>query len=312
MKATKKIVGASCALVAAVALSAGSTFAWFASNNKVTATGMHVQATVPTNLYIEKGYIANVDSVNKDVITIGTSAADLSPAAVSTEAVTGATISAANASGVTKLFVEQAKTYTDGNKPTATTPGTVATYTDIGTITPDMTAGTVKSVWAGETADGGDAYEQIDYIYSADMTLANKSKEADIDAKVTIGVDAAITSVSQTVSFLRVGFLIGSTTDGTTWTYDYVSAENDITIASNVITTGTKYVYDATKKTVTIEFAELIKGFKSNSVRTVTLLAWFDGNDSDCFVNNAASVNEFNLSVEYEAKAVATPTPVEP
>ncbi len=35
MKATKKIVGAACALVAAVALSAGSTFAWFTSNAEV-------------------------------------------------------------------------------------------------------------------------------------------------------------------------------------------------------------------------------------------------------------------------------------
>ncbi len=36
MKATKKIVGAACALVAAVALSAGSTFAWFTANSQVS------------------------------------------------------------------------------------------------------------------------------------------------------------------------------------------------------------------------------------------------------------------------------------
>ncbi len=45
MKATKKIVGAACALVAAVALSAGSTFAWFASNGEVTATGLNVDVS---------------------------------------------------------------------------------------------------------------------------------------------------------------------------------------------------------------------------------------------------------------------------
>lgn len=44
MKATKKIVGATCALVAAVALSAGSTFAWFSANTSVNATGMNVTA----------------------------------------------------------------------------------------------------------------------------------------------------------------------------------------------------------------------------------------------------------------------------
>ncbi len=36
MKATKKIVGAACALIAAVALSAGSTFAWFTANSQVS------------------------------------------------------------------------------------------------------------------------------------------------------------------------------------------------------------------------------------------------------------------------------------
>jgi hypothetical protein len=40
MKATKKIIGATCALVAAVALSAGTTFAWFSSNTDVTASGL--------------------------------------------------------------------------------------------------------------------------------------------------------------------------------------------------------------------------------------------------------------------------------
>ncbi|MCM1438707.1 MAG: SipW-dependent-type signal peptide-containing protein [Roseburia sp.] len=46
MKATKKIVGAACALVAAVALSAGSTFAWFTSNSNVTVG--QIEATVVT------------------------------------------------------------------------------------------------------------------------------------------------------------------------------------------------------------------------------------------------------------------------
>lgn len=49
MKATKKIVGAACALVAAVALSAGSTFAWFAINEDVSATGMSVTANTNVN-----------------------------------------------------------------------------------------------------------------------------------------------------------------------------------------------------------------------------------------------------------------------
>lgn len=51
MKATKKIVGAACALVAAVALSAGSTFAWFSSNGTVDAKGLEV-AVSTNNAYL--------------------------------------------------------------------------------------------------------------------------------------------------------------------------------------------------------------------------------------------------------------------
>ena len=51
MKATKKIVGAACALVAAVALSAGTTFAWFAANTTVTANNLTVSANTD-NAYL--------------------------------------------------------------------------------------------------------------------------------------------------------------------------------------------------------------------------------------------------------------------
>ena len=54
MKATKKIVGAACALVAAVALSAGTTFAWFAQNNTVTADSMQVKANTNSPYLIIK------------------------------------------------------------------------------------------------------------------------------------------------------------------------------------------------------------------------------------------------------------------
>lgn len=54
MKATKKIVGATAALVAALALSAGSTFAWFSSNSSVTATGMDISVATTKNIVISK------------------------------------------------------------------------------------------------------------------------------------------------------------------------------------------------------------------------------------------------------------------
>lgn len=58
MKATKKIVGAACALVAAVALSAGSTFAWFTSNGTVKATGLTIDVNT-SNSYLVIGNEVN-------------------------------------------------------------------------------------------------------------------------------------------------------------------------------------------------------------------------------------------------------------
>lgn len=54
MKATKKIVGATAALVAAVALSAGSTFAWFATNNSVNVAGMNVSVNSGQSLWVSQ------------------------------------------------------------------------------------------------------------------------------------------------------------------------------------------------------------------------------------------------------------------
>lgn len=62
MKATKKIVGAACALVAATALAAGSTFAWFTSNGTVDAKGLEIEVNTNNSYLIigkDTGDLAN-------------------------------------------------------------------------------------------------------------------------------------------------------------------------------------------------------------------------------------------------------------
>lgn len=51
-KAMKKIIVAGVALVAAVGLATGTTFAWFSMNDQVTVTGMSVTTQVSSNLFI--------------------------------------------------------------------------------------------------------------------------------------------------------------------------------------------------------------------------------------------------------------------
>jgi len=52
IKASKKIIMAALALLMAVGLAAGSTFAWFSMNDKVTVSGMAVTTQVSSNLLV--------------------------------------------------------------------------------------------------------------------------------------------------------------------------------------------------------------------------------------------------------------------
>lgn len=63
IKASKKIIMAALALLMAVGLAAGSTFAWFSMNNKVTVTGMEVKTKVSSNLLIAEDTISSTTRI---------------------------------------------------------------------------------------------------------------------------------------------------------------------------------------------------------------------------------------------------------
>ena len=308
MKATKKIVGAACALVAAVALSAGSTFAWFATSNTVSVTEMKVQATVPMNLYIEGGYELDMTKFSKTSLAINDSeVTPLTPAAISTD--TGAALKTITGSGdsatatvnnfdgstaSTTLNVLKAPELDDTAKwevvPTSGTSGVVAAngYSTMDTFTFAST---------GVTADAdkkvGDKAGYVPYVYKQDMTLANKGMEINVDATVTISWAQGSTD---TYKFIRVGFVLGTPTldsDGnvTAWTYAFKSLQNDISTVTNVSATN--------KDTIAFEYEDLIKNFVQDSLTTVTFLVWFDGDDPDCFVDNAIKVNAFSIDINF-------------
>lgn len=69
MKATKKIVGAACALVAAVALSAGSTFAWFTSNGTVKANGLQIDVNTSNSFLIIGSSLSELRPASADDTT---------------------------------------------------------------------------------------------------------------------------------------------------------------------------------------------------------------------------------------------------
>lgn len=183
MKATKKIVGATAALVAALALSAGSTFAWFSGNTSVSAEGMKVQVVVPTNLYIAKGHQTDLDNITGVSIDYEELTANkLEPAKVSQ-----------NSTTQTQLDVEIPKTWT--TEPTTGTAGEAATYDTVGTVT------------AAGGGVNGDSATVTNYVAIYQMTVVMKaddpSKTYGLDAKVDISGIADDTSNT----YFKCGFI---------------------------------------------------------------------------------------------------------
>ncbi len=311
MKATKKIVGAACALVAAVALSAGSTFAWFAQNAKVTVTGVEVKASVPTNLYIEKGYKSTVNDVNLTTIKFDDESAKLkalTPAAVLTadvtESDTGVDLtgkegdevkSYKDTEGSFDLYLFTAPDATVAGKwetaPTPLSPGKPKDLVQIAKGKVDSTDA-AKFAW-DETEGNRDADAKVtaaDCIATFDMTLANKTNAIGISATV----DVTGTTDDETLTFVRTGFLVGVQDNDTdeTMTYSFVSLPNSSVISG----TTTQFVYN-----------NLIASFNGNTIATVTFMVWFDGNDTDCFVNHAKTVDDIEFSITFNTAAGAVP-----
>lgn len=196
MKATRKIVGAACALVAAVALSAGSTFAWFTSNGVVTATGLEVDV-----------------STNNAYLIIADSAANLSKG--------WKTISLENVGKVTSGEGENVTTapvqLLPSSYKTATVTGTgddaTATLTDPTTNAPgDATCVTKVGNWF--TAQG---------TTSTNGTIDNSTKTVLTEFAGYVVTTDIYVSVAGTVAVKDVNMTI----DATTWSKTNEEATNN-------------------------------------------------------------------------------------
>ncbi len=299
MKATKKIVGAACALVAAVALSAGSTFAWFSTNAQVTVTGMQVQAVVPDNLYIKRDVERDPAKITETSVDFGdTEAHKLNPAKV--ELATTAESGATNKN----LEVKEAITYS--TDPSATQGGVATAYDTIGTM--KETDRALANALTGEGAKQAANYA-AKYTFSIvrlkEVATGTKSS---LDAEVVLTFNTAVTGADadtdKTWKFIRTGFYVASTDTTNSLEATWVSIEN--TAATLTDATG--------GKTLTFDYSStdsVIKDvLKSNTAYVITLVVYFDGDDTDCFVNNAQTTNGISVQATFTVTDTdPTPTP---
>ncbi len=272
MKASKKIVGAACALIAAAALSAGSTFAWFSSNEKVEVTGMRLQAVVPDALFIKEGIVTSVAAITETSLNYADSeTTKLNPAVVE-----------ANEGGEsTEWAVKYAETYK--TNPTGGTPGEADKLTALGTFdnasTDFLSTDDTKPNLPKEYAT----------MYVMSLARINNKTGAELQAEVEFTFDNS--DGDNTYKFLRCGFLCG-----TRWTSIANEEATDVC------------AYDTTAKTVTFSYKgtnAVYDEFDGNTAYQIQFVVWFDGPDKDCYVNNALETHNISVKITYEVEDVA-------
>lgn len=285
MKATKKIVGAACALVAAVALSAGSTFAWFATNSHVEVSAMKVQSTVPTGLLnIVGGHVYDITAINSTVLESSSPAGVYYPVRIEKDSDTT----------FTKLVLKNAPALdsTDGwdTKPSSDNAGAVAEGKYVAVTANGTGAGEIDHTTINTTSTDA---TKINYAFVEPMSLVNKgeaTKSIKLNAVVTVERNETATGEDKTLDFLKCGFLISdgeSSADAGTLTWKYM-ATSDSFSSSNTWTQN-----------------NLIE-MENNKAYQINFVIWYDGDDTDCTTDNALNPSEYTFSIAYTVAEAET------
>lgn len=286
MKATKKIVGAACALVAAVALSAGSTFAWFSQSGKVTATGMFVKAKTTEALVIANENDKELDKWGITAKSTDTKTTTLTP----TSTVDAKKFYNVNEEYLTKVdyqsgYASEEAIFEESENATAET-GDKYYVTHTYYIKAEASKDSEKSVKYGK-------------LYVSNITVKTKAKEATEDTEaVPAGESSAAISKS-----LRVSVQWGE--NGTAYIYAPLGGENRD--GKGVKGTGA-YTSDilgavAIQDKYDADDAVDLTGdeFVTTTAEKVIIKIWYEGQDPECTSFNAMSVEELEVSVDFAA-----------
>jgi len=328
MKATKKIVGAAVALVAAVALSAGSTFAWFTAGGSVQASGMQVKATVPSSLLVgygvdsttsaTSGSTTTTDNLIKSTYTNGnvsSAASSKTNLVYSNTAVAMGDTKASSLAPVDIVYASEANStsgvqaglnfYKDGKGNSATD----ANVDDEGelvkwTKTENNDTNAYASAIAPNNTNTSSNYDDAAYtalsgnaaFYNMCLYLPGDSSakaEEDVNATVTLTTNSSA-GVGQ-LKFLHVGFLTAKATDSSeasslTWTSTFKSY----------------YQYATTEvsgNSVEYSVSNVISKMNYASAYNVLVVVFFEGRDVDCYSNNAINTADLNVAITFETEA---------
>lgn len=262
MKATKKIVGAACALVAAVALSAGSTFAWFATNNAVSATGLQMTVNTASSYLLIGNSTQNTPSKIREAnggdqrsVAFTSSTKELAPVAHE-DSMTATSIEYKNLTGENEVSLW---------------------YTQIA----DSASSSVDTVEPVKTKVDLTAYVQTDTIHLTVKAGSGASAPVHCNG-VTVLKPEDDTNTKHTVQAVSVILVCGNnlveykSEDGSTWT----------------AVGNTKLTESVTDPTTDLE----------TDVTKVKVYVYYDGTDSTVYTNNNANLVGATVSISLTAQ----------
>lgn len=267
-KAIKRQLLAAIAMVLVAAIALGSsTYAWFAANTHVDATGMSVKATTATTLSICETEDGTYGTTMQLATLAGNSAMEPCTALKATfaNAATGDNIGLTNnVSNITT--VDFAKITADN---AVLNPDSEAATTPIATYLGD------KATYSGKFQS---ATSGTDYI-TDEMYLKYTG-----EAAATVNTKIVVTGTQKSIDpALHIALLI----DGTWYNYDGCTAANYKTDADGNGAAG--YVITATDISLT-----------QNQPKKVVIYAWYEGEDTDCKTVNAVAVNGLSITCNFD------------
>ncbi len=157
------------------------------------------------------------------------------------------------------VTVRDAATYKDSQAPTVGSAGSAETWTTIGSFNATAANDDGKS--------DGTITELSKYCALAYVTIARKATTGatySLTATCTVNAGSGSSDLNKA---LRAGMLINGV---------FYEVEN----TAETVTGNITYTFDA------------VTGLSDNTVYTACLVLWFEGEDPDCYVNNAVDLTE--------------------
>lgn len=327
MKATKKIVGASCALVAAVALSAGSTFAWFTSNANVSVG--QIEANVVT-----MGGDLQIAVKSQTLLTADETEAGGLKAGEYKEGELGAYAYEVKNPFTGKAPVLTAVTSTDGKTFTERKVGESIPTAKANTT--NSAGGYIKFTISLRSSTAMKVYLGADSLVASESGATTTSiyawkdiTETDYGPGAATQIDEGAAIAAQAKNATRVAFMTGAS-EGKIWApyeeaefggkgtaagfskgnlaSDYEAnnkgdaAEAYTNVATTEYTTGGLTAI-TTAASDTFDENNLICELEANTAKEITVCIWIEGRDGDCF--NSIFTQKVKVDLAFHGEDVA-------